>query len=103
MDLEIREWETSRYLETRDDIYRYLLACLEEAGLDAAALTVALSDIARSSGMAEITSEIPSAREALDAFLRHQVNPELPAVASMLAQLGFPITAGPTPHVHTNK
>ena len=83
MDLEIKEWDTARYL----------LACLEEVGLDAAALTVALSDIARSRGLDEITSEIPSAREALDGFLRQQVNPELQAVASMLAQLGFPITA----------
>ena len=95
MDLEIKEWDTARYLETRDDIYRYLLACLEEVGLDAAALTVALSDIARSRGLDEITSEIPSAREALDGFLRQQVNPELQAVASMLAQLGFPIAARP--------
>ncbi|WP_395404534.1 DNA-binding protein [Pseudoduganella sp. UC29_106] len=95
MDLEISEWDTARYLETRDDIYRYLLACLEEVGLDAAALTVALNDIARSRGLAEITSEIPSARQSLDAFLRHQISPDIQAVATMLAQLGFPIAAKP--------
>lgn len=48
-------YDTAEYLKTEEDVARYLEACFEEAGDDAAFIAKALGTIARARGITQIS------------------------------------------------
>lgn len=67
-------WDVAEHLETEADMAAYLEAVLEEG--DPALITVALSDIARARGVAQIAHETGLDRESLHKALSAEGNPE---------------------------
>lgn len=52
--LNLRKWDSSEHLKTKEDMAQYLEACLQEAGDDAAFIAKALGNIARAKGMSQL-------------------------------------------------
>jgi len=86
-------FDSSRYLETEEDVAHYLDAVLEDN--DSALLGHALGLIARARGMTEIAKETGLAREALYRALSAQGNPELAMVMKVMKALGLRLSVTP--------
>ena len=83
-------WDAADYLESREDIAAYLEAALEDG--DPALITAALSDIARSKGMAQIADEKGIGQESLHEALS-EGNSEFVTVLEIMRSLGLRLTA----------
>jgi probable addiction module antidote protein len=87
MSVKIAKWDTADYLKTSEDIAAYLEVALEDG--DPEMLKVALGNIARSKGMAEVAEKAGIARQSLYRALSPKGNPELVTVARILKVLGL--------------
>jgi probable addiction module antidote protein len=80
------------YLKSEEDIARYLEACMEEAGDDAAYIAAALGDIARARGMAQLAKDTGISREGLYKALSADGNPSLATILKVVKALGLKLT-----------
>lgn len=80
-------WDAAEHLETKEDIAAYLEAALEDG--DPNLVIVALSDIARSKGMTQITRETGLGSESFDQVFSPEGTPEFATVMRILQVLGL--------------
>lgn len=80
-------WDPAAGLKTDEDIANYLEAVFEDG--DAALVTAALGDIARSRGMTKIARVAGVGRESLYKALSRDGNPEFATVLKVLHALGL--------------
>jgi len=85
MKVTISPYNTSEYLRDEEDIAGYLEAIMEE---DPALFPVALGDIARALGMAEIARKTGLSREALYRFLLEKDGSHCSTACKMLSAYG---------------
>src|SRR5690606_27867015 len=88
-----KRWDVVDHLKSNRDRAEYLEAALEQD--DAAFVSAALGDIARSFGMAEIARETGLGRESLYKALSSEGNPELATVLKVVRALGLRLHASP--------
>jgi probable addiction module antidote protein len=87
---EISRFDTAEYLETEEDIRRYLEACQEEG--DPALVAAALGDIARARNMTQLAKEVGMTRAGLYKALSAEGNPSFATIAKVAKALGLKIT-----------
>jgi probable addiction module antidote protein len=85
--IELRPWDVVDHLDSNEAIVGYLNAVLEED--DPALLTAALGDVARATGMTQVSRETGLGRESLYKALSLQGNPEFATVQKVLRSLGL--------------
>lgn len=86
-------WDAADYLETEKDMALYLDAVIEESQGDPRMITVALGDIARAKGMAQLARDTGLTREGLYKALSADGNPEFSTVMKVIAALGIKLHA----------
>jgi len=86
-------YDTADYLETEDDIRRYLEACQEEG--DPVLIAAALGDIARARNMTQLAKEAGMTRAGLYKALSPEGNPSFATVAKVAKALGLKVTIHP--------
>lgn len=84
-------WDVAEHLETGEDMAAYLEAAPEEG--DPTLVAVALGDIARAKGMAQIARETGLGRESLYKALSSEGNPEFATVLKVVRALGLRLRA----------
>ncbi|SFV15412.1 addiction module antidote protein [Pseudoduganella namucuonensis] len=89
MAIELTEWDSAKYLRTKEDIALYLEACFDEAGDDPAFIADMLANITRSAGMAQLAQETDIDRDSLTAALLNENGPSLAAMLTLLKSLGL--------------
>ncbi len=94
--IKLRKWDSAEHLKTEDDMARYLEACLDEAGNDAAFIAKALGNIARAKGMTELSRETGLGRESLYKALSGQGNPSFATILKVITALGIKLHAEPS-------
>jgi probable addiction module antidote protein len=82
-------YDVANYLKREEDLAKYLDACMEEAGDDAAYIAAALGDIARARGMAQLAKDTGISREGLYKALSPDGNPSLATVLKVVKALGL--------------
>ncbi len=87
MPLETVPFDAARFLETQEDVIRYLELALEEG--DAALFQKALGDVARSQGMGPIAEAAGVNRTALYKALSAEGDPRLSTLMAVLRALGL--------------
>lgn len=91
--VELIDWDSSRYLETEEDIIAYLDAAAEEG--DPRLLQEALGNVARARGMAQVAREAGVSRESLYKSLSASGNPSFQTISRIAAALGARLTFVP--------
>lgn len=89
----IAKWDTAEVLTTPEDIAAYLEVVLEDG--DPEMLKVALGNIARSKGMAEIAEKAGVSRQSLYRALSTEGNPEFSTIIGVLKALGLKLHVEP--------
>jgi probable addiction module antidote protein len=87
--LKLRKWDSAEHLKTEEDMVRYLEACMEEAGDDAAFIAKALGNIARAKGMTQLAKETGLGRESLYKALSGEGNPSFATILKVVRALGL--------------
>jgi probable addiction module antidote protein len=82
-----RPWDVVEHLETEQDMAAYLEAALEQG--DPSLVAVALGDIARAKGIAQIARKTGLGRESLYKALSSEGNPEFATVLKVVRALGL--------------
>jgi len=90
---DLPEFDIIDYLTDDTAIADYLTAVLEDG--DAAMLAVALGDIARARGMADIAKAAGITREALYKALRADSSPRFDTIQKVCGALGVKLVAHP--------
>ncbi|MCF7695958.1 putative addiction module antidote protein [Mycetohabitans sp. B2] len=88
---QLPEFDAAEYLNNEEDVASYLTIVLEEN--DPALLAVALGDIARARGMAQVAKDSDIAREALYKALRPGSEPRFETISRVCAALGVRLVA----------
>jgi probable addiction module antidote protein len=91
--VKLRKWDSAEYLKTDEDMARYLEACLEEAGDDAAFIAKALGNIARAKGMTQLARDTGLGRESLYKALSGVGNPSFATILKVMSALGIKLHA----------
>jgi probable addiction module antidote protein len=89
MKTKLYNYDVAEHLETREQMAAYLGAAIEESEGDAAFIAMALGDIARAKGMAELARETGLGRESLYKALSAGGNPQLSTVLKIAKALGL--------------
>lgn len=97
MTLKLRKWDSAEHLKTEEDMVRYLEACLEDAGDDAAFISKALGNIARTRGMSQLSKATGLGRESLYKALSGEGNPSFATILKVTHALGLKL------HIHGQK
>jgi probable addiction module antidote protein len=87
MTIEVAPWDTAETLNTKERIAAYLEVALEDG--DPEVLKVALGNIARSKGMAEIAEKAGVNRQSLYRALSPEGNPSLSTLTAVIKALGL--------------
>lgn len=90
-DLTISKWDIGNYLETEDDMARYLDVALKEN--DAAFISTVLGDIARVKGMTLVAEQTGLTRSSLYKALSPNGNPEFSTILKVINALGLKLRA----------
>jgi len=90
MALQTIPFDAAEFIETPEDVLRYLEAALEED--DAVFFKKALGDVARSKGMTEIATATGLNRTALYRALSEEGDPRLSTLMGILKALGLRIS-----------
>ena len=93
MVLKLNQWDTTRYLATREDELAYFEACLEEAGDDAAFIAKAIGNIAKARGMTQLAKDTGLGRESLYKALSGEGNPSFTTILKVTRALGLQLRA----------
>ncbi len=86
-------FDAARYLADEDAIAEYMTAVLETE--DTELLLLALSDIARAKGMAQVAKDAGLGRESLYKALAPGAKPRLETILKVARALGVKFTAHP--------
>lgn len=89
-----KPFDASEYLDSEESMAAYLQAALEEG--DPRLVVLAIGDIARARGMAQIARETGLRRESLYKALSPDGNPEFTTVLKVVRALGITLHAEPT-------
>jgi len=89
--IQTRPWDPAEHLTTKEEIAAYLEAALEEG--DPKLVAMALRDIARSQGMAQLAREAGLECDDLQQALAIADNPEFAAVLKLVRVLGLGLKA----------
>ena len=89
--IRLTRWDVVDHLQTEEDMAAYLEAALEEN--DPAFVAVALGDIARAKGLAEIARETGIGRKKLQDALSPEGKPEFATVLKVIHALGLRLRA----------
>ena len=84
------KFETAEYLETEEDIQRYLQLCQKEN--DPSLIAAALGDIARARSMTQLAEATGLTRAGLYKALSAEGNPSFATVVRVAEALGLKIT-----------
>ena len=84
-------WDSAKHLKTEEDMALYLDAMIEESKGDPASIALALGNIARARGMAEIARKAGLGRESLYKALSPDGNPEFATILKVLKALDLKI------------
>ncbi len=91
-------FDAARYLTNDVAIAEYMSAVLETGDTDL--LLLALSDVARARGMAQVAKDAGLGRESLYKALAPGAKPRFDTVMKVMAALGIQMQALPTGAVH---
>ncbi|MBC5583440.1 putative addiction module antidote protein [Eggerthella sp. NSJ-70] len=91
--LKLSEFCISDYLDSEEAIAEYLTAALEEN--DPEFFKVALGDVSRARGMAQVAERAGVGRESLYKSLSAEGNPRFSTVVDVLDALGFKLVVTP--------
>lgn len=91
--LDVSKWDAADYIETKDDVFEYLAAAIEENNPEF--LISALGDIARSKGMTRLSRELNLDRKGLYKAFSPDGNPSFLTVAKVAHSLGYRIALVP--------
>jgi probable addiction module antidote protein len=89
----LREFDISEYLDSQEAIAEYLTAMIETG--DASMVAVALGDVARAKGMADVAKTSGLTREALYKALRQDAQPRFDTVNRVCLALGIKLVVQP--------
>jgi probable addiction module antidote protein len=93
----VREFDAAEYLDNEDAIAEYLNAALdelsEEGGLDG--IFLALGNIAKARGMAEVAAKAGLGRESLYKSLQEGAHPRFETIAAVIHALGLRLEVKP--------
>ncbi|MDO8907261.1 MAG: putative addiction module antidote protein [Pseudohongiella sp.] len=95
MTTKLHDYDVAKHLRTREEMAAYLEAAIEESDGDAAFIAMALGDIARAKGMAELSRETGLGRESLYKALSAGGNPQLSTVLKVAKALGLQLHVKP--------
>lgn len=87
--IKLRKWDSAAHLRSDEDMVRYLQACMEEAGDDAAFIAKALGNIARAKSMTQLAKDTGIGRESLYEALSGEGNPSFGAILKVMHALGI--------------
>lgn len=91
--LGVKAYDTADHLRDDEEAKLYLLACIEEAGADAAFIAKALGTVARSRvAMAEVATKTGLSRESLYKALSGERDPSFSTILKVSAALGLRLT-----------
>lgn len=90
MTQKLSKWDRAHYLKSEAD----MLACLEEAGDDAAFIAKALGNIAKARGMTQLAKDTGLGRESLYKALSGEGNPSFATILKVTRALGLQLRAG---------
>lgn len=90
---DLRKFDITEHLDSLEAIAEYLTAMIETG--DASLLAVALGDVARAKGMAEVAKASGLTREALYKALRADAQPRFDTVNRVCLALGVKLVAQP--------
>ena len=91
--MKLVEFDAARYLNDDEAIAEYVTAVLETNDLDL--LFLALSDVARAKGMAQVAKDAGLGRESLYKALAPGAKPRFETVMKVARALGVKFTAQP--------
>jgi probable addiction module antidote protein len=91
--MKLIEFDAARYLNDDEAIAEYMTAVLETNDLDL--LLLALSDVARAKGMAQVAKDAGLGRESLYKALAPGAKPRFETVMKVARALGVKFTAHP--------
>jgi len=89
MTSKLHDYDVAQHLRTPAEMAAYLEAAIEDSDGDAAFIAMALGDIARAKGMAELARETGLGRESLSKALSADGNPQLSTVLKVAKALGL--------------
>ena len=89
--LKLVAFDAARYLDDDEAIAEYMTAVLEADDPDL--LLLALSDVARAKGMAQVAKDAGLGRESLYKALSGERNPEFATILKVVRALGLTLSA----------
>lgn len=95
MTTKLHDYDVAKHLRTSEEMAAYLEAAIEESDGDAGFIAMALGDIARAKGMAELSRETGLGRESLYKTLSSEGNPQLSTVLKVAKALGLQLHVKP--------
>lgn len=95
MTTKLHDYDVAKHLRTPEEMAAYLEAAIEDSDGDAAFIAMALGDIARAKGMAELSRETGLGRESLYKALSADGNPQLSTVLKVAKALGLQLHVKP--------
>ena len=95
MATKLYDYDVAKHLRTPKEMAAYLEAAIEESDGDVAFIAMALGDIARAKGMAELSRETGLGRESLYKALSAEGNPQLSTVLKVAKALGLQLHVKP--------
>ena len=91
--MKVHHFDAARYLDSEDAIAEYMTAVLEVD--DPVLLLLALGDVARAKGMAQVAKDAGLGRESLYKALTPGAKPRFDTVIKVARALGVKFTAHP--------
>jgi len=95
MTSDLQNYDVANHLRTPEEMAAYLDAAIEESNGDASFIAMALGDIARAKGMAELSRETGLGRESLYKALSAEGNPQLSTVLKVAKALKLQLHVKP--------
>lgn len=89
----ISDWDASEYLDDEDTMIEYLNAAAQTG--DPKMLQIALGDVAKARGMAQVARDAGVGRESLYKSLSSNGNPSFSTIIKIVRSLGGRITIEP--------
>ena len=87
--VEIIEFDASRYLDSEEKIAAYLAACLEDGSIDS--FLLALGDVAKARGMTKLAQDTGLTRASLYKTLSPGNSPKFDTILKITRALGMPL------------
>jgi probable addiction module antidote protein len=96
MTTNLQKYDVANHLRSPEEMAAYLDAAIEESNGNASFIAMALGDIARAKGMAELSRETGLGRESLYKALSAEGNPQLSTVLKVAKALKLQLHVKPS-------